>query len=117
MTKPGTVLLLSAAVLLYCSGARAKPLSEKRSDSYYAWHLGLTAGGFALSGAEELIFANHGAGPYWGSFFLDDIVELNFSESASSLSDRLLFATIMAPVFVQMSQGFDTSMGNATLIY
>lgn len=107
------------ALLLTATAAHAepKPLSERRSGVYYGLHLGLTLGGAALTLTEERLFGNHGPGAYWGSFRPDDMVQLNFSQSAAGMSDRLLMLAVATPLFVQMGSGFDTSMGNATLIY
>jgi membrane-associated phospholipid phosphatase len=97
--------------------AEPNPLSEHRPRSYYALHLGLTLGGAAVTLTEERLFGNHGPGAYWGSFYPDDLVQLNFSQAAAGMSDRLLMLAVATPVFVQMGAGFDASMGNATLIY
>jgi membrane-associated phospholipid phosphatase len=117
--KTRLVLALTAISALATANAWADPvpLGKRHSDAYYAWHVGLTAGGIGLSGLESVVFAHHGPGPYWGDFFPDNVLSLTFSESAASLSDRLLLTSLSLPVFVQMSQGFDRSMGNATLIY
>ncbi len=99
------------------ANAEPRPLSEKRDGSYYALHLGLTiGGGLATIGGEQL-FGNHGPGLYWGSFYPDDLVQLNFSQAAAGTSDRLLMLAVLSPLFFQMGAGFDTAMGNATLIY
>lgn len=97
--------------------AETHDLSEHRPRSYYGLHLGLTLGGAAVVLAEERLFGNHGPGPYWGKFYPDDLVQLNFSQSAAGMSDRLLMLAVATPVFVQMGSGFDASMANATLIY
>ena len=111
-------LALTASVALSRpAGAEPTPLSQKRASQYYYAHLGVAVGGLALTGLEEWLFSDHGPGPYWGSFYPDDLVQLNFSQSAAMMSDRFLGISVLAPVLVQMSQGFDTSMGNATLIY
>jgi membrane-associated phospholipid phosphatase len=114
-------LALCAALLLSVhagtAGAEPRQLSEKREGSYYALHLGLTVGGGVLTIGGEQLFGNHGPGPYWGSFYPDDLVQLNFSQAAAGMSDRLLMVAVLAPLFFQMGAGFDTAMGNATLIY
>lgn len=118
MRASATALLgFALCCLPAVAGAEPKPLSEKRPRSYYALHVGLTVGVGAVTIGAERLFGNHGPGPYWGSFYPDDIVQLNFSASAAGMSDRLLMLAVATPVFVQMSSGFDTSMGNATLIY
>jgi membrane-associated phospholipid phosphatase len=114
--------LALAAALALCAlapaaGAEPRPLSEKRERSYYALHLGLTVGGGLLTIGGEQLFGNHGPGPYWGSFHPDDLVQLNFSQAAAGMSDRLLMLAVLAPLFFQMGAGFDTAMGNSTLIY
>ena len=91
------------------AGAEPRQLSEKRDGSYYALHLGLTVGGGLVTIGGEQLFGNHGPGPYWGSFHPDDLVQLNFSQAAAGMSDRLLMVAVLAPLF--------TAMGNATLIY
>ena len=110
---------LALSLCGYAAGANAEPrqLSEKRDGSYYALHLGLTVGGGLATIGGEQLFGNHGPGPYWGSFHPDDLVQLNFSQAAAGMSDRLLMLSVLAPLFFQMGAGFDTAMGNATLIY
>lgn len=114
-------LALCAALVLGAqattASAEPRPLSEKRDRSYYALHLGLTVGGGLVTIGGEQLFGNHGPGPYWGSFHPDDLVQLNFSQAAAGMSDRLLMVAVLAPLFFQMGAGFDTAMGNATLIY
>lgn len=112
-------LQIALAALLATSTAlgEPKPLSEKRSTSYYGWHTGLTALGFGVSGLELLLGGNHGVGADWSGFVLDDPVKMNFSDSASARSDAMVFMNVTLPVLAQMSSGFDTSMANATLIY
>lgn len=99
------------------AAAQSKQLAEERSPNYYRTHIGLAAGGFIISGVSERVFGGHGSGPYWRSFHADDLVELNFSDSAAALSDKVLLTTVVLPAALQMSEGFDTSMANATLIY
>lgn len=111
----GTALALCA--LAPAAAAEPRQLSEKRDRSYYALHLGLTVGGGLVTIGGEQLFGNHGPGPYWGSFYPDDLVQLNFSQAAAGMSDRLLMLAVLAPLFFQMGAGFDTGMGNATLIY
>lgn len=114
-------LSLAGALLSFLSSrpAQADPISieQRRTDAYYVTHGVIAGGGFALTGAAALALAHHGPGSTWGSFPPDDVVRLNFSESAATISDRLLLATTLLPVLVQMSDGFDTAMGNATLVY
>lgn len=97
--------------------AQTRPLGEARSDRYYYMHGGLTLGAFALTAVEELATRGHGPGYDLASFGPDDVVRSNFSEAAAHLSDKLLAVTMTAPLFMQMSNGFDTSMANASLIY
>lgn len=99
------------------AGAEPKDLSELRSNRYYYLHTGLTLAGFLATGVEEVITAHHGPGYDLDSFGPDDSIRANFSESSAHLSDKLLALNITAPLFLQMSQGFGTRMGNATLIY
>lgn len=109
--------LATALVLAPSRSARAEPLNQPRTSRYYYVHSGLTLGAFALMGVEELATAHHGAGYDLGRFGPDDAVRANFSDAAGNLSDKLLAVALTAPLFLQMSQGFDTSMGNASLIY
>jgi len=104
-------------VLATTQSARAEPLSQPRTSRYYGLHASLTFGAFALIGVEELATVHHGPGYDLGQFGPDDAVRANFSEAAGNLSDKLLAVALTAPLFLQMSQGFDTSMGNASLIY
>lgn len=108
-------LLLPLCSLLTCS-AQAEPLSEVRSRNYYYLHSGLTFMGVAGTALEEVLTLHHGAGYDLDAFGPDDVVRANFSDSAAQLSDKLLVASVMLPLAVQASQGFDTSMGNASLI-
>jgi membrane-associated phospholipid phosphatase len=48
---------------------------------------------------------------------LDLSVRTNFSDSAAHASDVLGVSALLLPVGAQMSSGFDTAFGNATLIY
>lgn len=97
--------------------ANAEPLSESRSDSYYVAH-GVAIGA-ALGAAAAIPLAAGSVGPGYdlGAFGPDVAVRARFSDSAASLSDALLFFTSMSPVLIQMTDGFDTAFGNATLIY
>jgi len=113
-------VVLGLAIAACVSGtppARAEPLSQQRSDRYYHLHGGLIAGSVLAAGVEEIVSVHHGAGYDLRSFGPDDSVRENFSAAAAALSDKLLALNVMMPVFLQMSGGFDTSMGNATLIY
>jgi len=111
--------LAVAFALGWASVARSepRPLSEVRSDRYYYLHSGLTLGAFVATGVEELVTTHHGAGYDIGPFGPDDAVRSNFSAAAANLSDKLVAVTMTAPLLLQMSQGFNTSMGNASLIY
>jgi membrane-associated phospholipid phosphatase len=107
---------MSAAVTLVAAGARAEPLSEARSDSYYVWH-GVGTGA-ALAGALGLtLIAPDQPGPDWALGSWDRRARQNFSESAAKGSDQTLVLSVTLPVAIQMSDGFDTAFGNAALIY
>ena len=93
------------------------PLSEVRTLQYYYLHGGLTLGAVAGIGVEELIIPRSGPGYDLRSFGPDEVVRTNFSDASANLSDKLLLVTMTAPLFAQMSQGFDSSLGNAGLIY
>jgi membrane-associated phospholipid phosphatase len=110
---------LAAALGLWAAGAEAeaKPLSEQRSDRYYYLHSGLIFAGLAGTMVEELATIHHGAGYDLTSFGPDESVRENFSAASANLSDKLLALDMTMPLFLQMSQGFGISMGNATLIY
>lgn len=112
----GLALAVSAAL---SSPARAEPtpLNERRSDRYYYLHAGLIGGSFLITTAEEIFTIHHGAGYDLQSWGPDDIVRENFSAASANLSDKLLALDVMMPIFLQMGGGFDTSMGNASLIY
>ncbi len=106
-----------ALVLGWASLTHAEPLDEARSDRYYYLHAGLTLGAFVATGVEELVTTHHGAGYDLAPFSPDDAVRTNFSAAAANLSDKLVAVTMTAPLLLQMSQGFNTSMGNATVVY
>jgi membrane-associated phospholipid phosphatase len=93
------------------------PLSEVRSPNYYYLHGGLTLGAAAGIGVVELVLPRLGPGYDLKSFGPDNAVRVNFSDASAHLSDKLLLVTMTAPLFLQMSQGFNSSMGNAGLIY
>jgi len=99
------------------AAAESQPLAEPRPSSHYYLHAGLALGAFVATGVEELVSIHHGPGFDLAPFGPDDAVRRNFSAAAANLSDKLLAVTMSAPLFLQMSQGFDTSMGNASLIY
>ena len=104
------------AVTLATAGSHAEPLSEARSDSYYVWH-GVGTGA-ALVGALGLtLLAPDQPGPDWALGAWDRRARQNFSESAAKGSDQGLVLTVTLPVAIQMSDGFDTALGNAALIY
>jgi membrane-associated phospholipid phosphatase len=111
--------LYALAITLIAPRARAEPrsLDERWSAFEYRLHGGLAAGGLLLTGVGERLFRDHGSGPYWNSLPLDKVVEENFSQSSAELSDQLLLASAGLPVLLQMSEGFDTGMANASLIY
>lgn len=99
--------------------ARAEPrdLSEVQSNRYYYLHSGLTAAGFLGTAVEQILTSHHRPGYDLDSFGPDDAVRANFSESSAHLSDKTLALTVTGPLLLQMSQGFGTRMGNASLIY
>ena len=109
------VLVLGAA--RPAQALETHPLSEVRTQNYYYLHGGLTLGAVAAIGVEELLIPRSGPGFDLRSFGPDDVVRANFSDASAHLSDKLLLVTMTAPLFLQMSQGFDSSMGNASLIY
>ncbi len=113
---------VSLALAFFCSSpqdARAEPhdLSEVRSNRYYYLHAGITIGAFMGTTVEQIIGSRHKPGYDLVSFGPDDAVRANFSESSAHLSDKLLALSLTAPLLLQMSQGFDTRVGNASLIY
>jgi membrane-associated phospholipid phosphatase len=109
-------LLACTAITLAAAGAGAEPLSEARSDSYYVWH-GVGTGA-ALVGALGLtLLAPDQPGPDWALGAWDRRARRNFSESAAKGSDQALVLSVALPVAIQMSDGFDTALGNAALIY
>jgi membrane-associated phospholipid phosphatase len=111
--------LAAALGLARTSVAKAdpKPLSEQRSNRYYYLHSSLIFTGAVATTVEELLTVHHGAGYDLGRFGPDDSVRENFSAASANLSDKLLALNLTMPLFLQMSQGFNISMGNATLIY
>jgi len=113
-------LALGACVVgcsLTRSGA-AEPLDERRSSTYYYAHGGATVSGFLGSLLIESFGAGTGPGyELFPGYVVDEMTRLNFSESAADMSDRALALTVTLPLAAQMSDGFDTSLGNATLIY
>jgi len=111
--------LAAALALAAPASVRAEPtrLSEQRSNRYYYLHTGVIAGALIGTTVEELWTTHHGAGWDLNRFGPDDSVRTNFSVAAAHLSDKMLAIDVTMPLFLQMSQGFDTSMGNATLIY
>lgn len=110
-------LALVAAACFGVSELRAEPLSERRSNAYYYLHGGLAAGSLLLTTVEELATVHHRAGYDLNAFGPDNSVRENFSAASAALSDKLLALDVSMPILLQMSNGFDTSMGNATLIY
>lgn len=99
--------------------ARAEPrdLSEVQSDRYYYLHGGLAAAGFLGTAVEQILTSHHRPGYDLDAFGPDDSVRANFSESSAHLSDKTLALSVTGPLLLQMSQGFSTRMGNASLIY
>lgn len=97
--------------------AEPRDLSAVQSNRYYYLHTGLTAASFLGAAAEELIGSRSRPGYDLDPFGPDDAVRANFSGSSAHLSDKLLALNLTAPLLLQMSQGFDTRMGNATLVY
>lgn len=115
-SRIGLCLALALSASL-SAPARAEPLSERRSNRYYYLHAGLIGGGFLITGVEEILTIHHGAGYDLRSFGPDESVRENFSAASANLSDKFVALDVMMPLFLQMGSGFDTSMGNATLIY
>src|SRR5262245_21585735 len=113
------LVLLLALVALAPRSLRAEPakLSDTHPKRYYYLHGGIAAGSLLATGVLSLAFTHHGPGYDLRSFGPDELVRLNFSASAAQLSDKLVAVSLTAPLFLQMSQGFDINMGNATLIY
>lgn len=106
-----------AAPVLHVASANALPLERPRRSVYYWGHAAGTAAGFGAGWA--LVHATSDFGPGWdlSPFGPDDAVRKYFSPSASNLSDRLLWIGVTIPVAAQMSEGFVTEFGNATLVY
>jgi membrane-associated phospholipid phosphatase len=111
------LLTLGFASIGVRAQAEPKRLDERWSATAYRLHAGLAAGGLLLTGVGERLFRDHGAGPYWKSAPFDQVVERNFSQSSAELSDRLLLASVLLPVAMQMSSGMDTGFANSSLIY
>jgi membrane-associated phospholipid phosphatase len=104
------------AAALVAGRARAEPLSEERSQSYYVWH-GVGTGA-AFAGALGLtLVAPDQPGPDWALGAWDRSARGRFSDSAAKASDQLLSLVATLPLAIQMSDGFDTAFGNAALIY
>lgn len=116
MIKRSSILL---AVLLLAQDAQAdpRPLSEEHEWDYYALHGGLSGAGFVVSFLEDALLRDHGPGFDLVPFVPDDLVRLNFSQSAAHTSDVFLYSALSIPLLIQMSEGFNTSAGNAALIY
>jgi membrane-associated phospholipid phosphatase len=108
-----------ALAVFVASEATAEPrdLSEVQGNRYYYLHTGLTLASFLGTAVEEIVGSHHRPGYDLDRFGPDDAVRANFSASSANLSDKLLALNLTAPLFLQMSGGFDTPMGNATLIY
>lgn len=111
----GLTLALSFATMT--TRAEPRDLSAPQSNRYYYLHTALTLGALLGTATEGLISSHHGPGYDLNRFGPDDSVRANFSASSAHLSDKLLALNITAPLLLQMSNGFDTRMGNATLIY
>jgi len=110
-------LALFSGCLSLDATAKPKPLSERRSDTYYVVNGALTLSGVAAAGVESWVLGAHGPGFDLQAFAPDDSVRQNFSESAAAFSDKLRVLTVAAPLLLQMSQGFDLALGNAALVY
>jgi membrane-associated phospholipid phosphatase len=112
-----------AACVLLASGlaqgpARAESLSERRSDSYYLAHGGITLAGFAATGVMFGLGKPSAPGlVLFPRFAPDRSVEHKFSASAADLSDRLLVLGIATPIAAQLSDGFDQRFANAGVVY
>lgn len=109
--------LAAALCLTPFSNLRAEPLTERRSDRYYYLHSGLSVAALLATATEEIIATHHGAGYDLKAFWPDDSVRRNFSDAAADMSDRVLTLNVTAPLLLQMSEGFDTRMGNVATIY
>jgi membrane-associated phospholipid phosphatase len=111
-----TSLVALASTALAVQRVRAEPLGEARSSSYYVWH-GVGTGA-ALAGALGLtLLAPDQPGPDWALGAWDRRARRNFSDKAARASDQLLMLGVTLPLAYQMSDGFDTALGNAALIY
>lgn len=113
----GAGLVLAWFASTQHASAEPRDLSEVQSNRYYYLHSGITAAGFVGTVVEQIVTSHHSPGYDLDPFGPDDAVRANFSESSAHLSDKTLAVTVMAPLFLQMSQGFGTRMGNASLVY
>lgn len=113
----GVSVLIGGLLASRGSPAEPRDLSATQPDRYYTLHAGLTGAAFVGAATLEVVGARHRPGYDLRSFGPDDAVRANFSGSSAHLSDKLLALELTAPLLLQMSDGFDTRMGNATLVY
>lgn len=103
-------------LLTFCDSARARPLGERWARGEYWLHGVLTGvafgGGLAVS---ELRGAHAGRWDWQPD--LDVSARANFNDAAARRSDLLRLIGLVLPVAAQVSSGFDTAFGNASLIY
>jgi membrane-associated phospholipid phosphatase len=111
-------LLMGLGASCSSQAARAESIADRRSDAYYAAHVGgsatLTIGTLLV---ERVLLPNHGPGLDWQWFPGDLAIRGRFSESASAQSDVTLWMSAFGPVFAHTGLGTDDSLANAMTAY
>ena len=114
--KGGAVTLVIAIALVDSRPAKAEAETALEADT--AIDGALTAG--ALAATLALLFVPVDREKRWDTelfLSLDESVRDNFSTGAADMSDVLLATSLVAPLLLQVQDGFDQAAGQQSLIY
>jgi len=112
--------LVSIFVLSVLLGTAGVSDAQNKSDYGVDWNTdGVLAAG-ALAGTFFMMLVpvdteNRWDGELLGS--LDERTKDNFSRNAAHISDGLITTTVLAPLVLEVSRGFDEEAGRRTLLY
>lgn len=112
--------LVSIAVLVVLVGSARTATAQNNSDYGVDWNTDgvLTAG--ALAGVFFMMLVPVDPENRWHKELLgplDERTKDNFSRNAAHISDGLIATTVLAPLILEASRGFDEEAGRRTLLY
>lgn len=112
--------IVSLAILLVLLGGARVSTAQNNSDYGVDWNTDgvITAG--ALAGIFFMMLVPVDPENRWDKELLgslDERTKKNFSRTAAHISDGLITTTVLAPLIVEASRGFDEEAGRRTLLY